>query len=122
MEHLILGLTNLTAIIEQVTVGLILGSWAWLFSSVLIHPGEVFDWWPKMVRLVVTGSTAIVEAKPWQEKIFKATFACPKCVGGQFGLWLGWTYVHPYTATHHILVIIVAVGTAYFLETSTKEE
>jgi len=58
---------------------------AFVFIGLLCEPYEAFEWWPKLVRKALFGSTAIVsfdDMKWWQLLLYKPLAGCEKCQAG----------------------------------------
>jgi hypothetical protein len=65
--------------------GLVIGIFGFLMGKVLTNPGEIFGFIPQMIGKRWGYD---VDTLPWGVYWFaKITFACPKCIAGNFALW-----------------------------------
>lgn len=85
---------------ESITIGVIIGLWAFLWCSELTMPGEVFSF----VRRWMNGLK--------NESLRKILIDCPKCHAGQLAFW--WFFAND--INHLFIGVTMAIFTAYLLE------
>lgn len=68
------------------------------YSIILTSPGMILNWWYIWLESKVGK----------KEKLFNVLIDCPKCVSGQWALWI-YLFVGNYNLIHHILFIIITI-------------
>jgi hypothetical protein len=83
-----------------------------------MRDGEVFGWWPKLLRRALFGSTAIRDYDVfhwWQVAIYKPFAGCAKCFSG----WASaiYTLVHGgfYCPFHAVIYVSISIFTSWVL-------
>ena len=99
-------------------IGVISGVWAYIFCVHLVAPTQLFDWWPSVARLIVTGRSGITklsEISILQLKILKALFMCPICHAGQVAFWAYIFLSLDYSIAKHFITFLSSILTTLIL-------
>ena len=99
--------------------GVLAGVFSYVWTRHLVQPDNIFDFFPGLVRLVLTGtakSVGLDELPSWKRKIMFAAYYCAKCNAGQVAFWsylyFFWGY---YDMFSHFLIVLTAIFTAIVL-------